>query len=233
MPGVWLFHIGSSYSFENVIPASVGGVLATGPPFDAELEHATTPEYSEYSESDYPEFQSPTLPEFVEAGPDPSLLQSPGQPQVQLYGEDVPFTSSPEIPETPNSESGPREYPAVPEPRNRPPEDSGLPQRPVPEHTILEVYPNRQGESPRYTPNSQVESELEGVDIDTGGEELFHSESSLFSFTLLSFPLFFFVFVFFFSHILFLWSHLGLFRVIPLLSLIPSLSPSPFHFDLL
>ncbi|XP_031435765.1 nidogen-2 isoform X1 [Clupea harengus] len=168
VPGVWLFHIGSSYSFENVIPASVGGVLATGPPFDAELEHATTPEYSEYSESDYPEFQSPTLPEFVEAGPDPSLLQSPGQPQVQLYGEDVPFTSSPEIPETPNSESGPREYPAVPEPRNRPPEDSGLPQRPVPEHTILEVYPNRQGESPRYTPNSQVDSELEGVDIDTG-----------------------------------------------------------------
>ncbi|XP_041942969.1 nidogen-2 isoform X5 [Alosa sapidissima] len=163
LPGVWLFHIGSSYSFDNVIPAAVGGVLATPPPFDAE---ATTPEYSEYS--DYPEFQSPTLPEFVEAGADPSLLQSPDQPQVQLYGEEVPLTASPETPESPNSESGPRQHPAIPEPRNLPPEHSGLPQRPVPEHTILELFPTRDGGSPRHSPKDQVDSVVQGVDLDTG-----------------------------------------------------------------
>ncbi|XP_076151725.1 nidogen-2 [Alosa pseudoharengus] len=163
LPGVWLFHIGSSYSFDNVIPAAVGGVLATPPPFDAE---ATTPEYSEYS--DYPEFQSPTLPEFVEAGADPSLLQSPDQPQVQLYGEEVPLTASPETPESHNSESGPREHPAIPEPRNLPPEHSGLPQRPVPEHTILELFPTRDGGSPRHSPKDQVDSVVQGVDLDTG-----------------------------------------------------------------
>lgn len=75
-PGVWLFHIGNSYSFDTVIPAAVGGVLATAPPFALEGEQqATTPDYPDYS--DYPEFQGPTLPEFVEAEPgsDPSLLQ--------------------------------------------------------------------------------------------------------------------------------------------------------------
>lgn len=31
-PGVWLFHTGNRYSFDNVAPASVGGLLATPPP---------------------------------------------------------------------------------------------------------------------------------------------------------------------------------------------------------
>lgn len=30
--GVWLFHTGNSYSFDNVVPASVGGLLVTPPP---------------------------------------------------------------------------------------------------------------------------------------------------------------------------------------------------------
>lgn len=32
IPGVWLFHTGNRYSFDNVVPASVGGLLATPPP---------------------------------------------------------------------------------------------------------------------------------------------------------------------------------------------------------
>uniref|UniRef100_H2T9E8 Nidogen 2 n=1 Tax=Takifugu rubripes TaxID=31033 RepID=H2T9E8_TAKRU len=32
IPGVWLFHTGNRYSFNNVVPASVGGLLATPPP---------------------------------------------------------------------------------------------------------------------------------------------------------------------------------------------------------
>lgn len=32
IPGVWLFHTGNRYSFENTVPASIGGHLATPPP---------------------------------------------------------------------------------------------------------------------------------------------------------------------------------------------------------
>lgn len=32
IPGVWLFHTGNRYSFDNIVPASVGGLLATPPP---------------------------------------------------------------------------------------------------------------------------------------------------------------------------------------------------------
>uniref|UniRef100_A0A671U8B5 Nidogen 2 n=1 Tax=Sparus aurata TaxID=8175 RepID=A0A671U8B5_SPAAU len=31
IPGVWLFHTGNRYSFDNIVPASVGGLLATPP----------------------------------------------------------------------------------------------------------------------------------------------------------------------------------------------------------
>lgn len=32
IPGVWLFHTGNRYSFDNIVPASIGGLLATPPP---------------------------------------------------------------------------------------------------------------------------------------------------------------------------------------------------------
>lgn len=31
IPGVWLFHTGNRYSFENIVAASIGGLLATPP----------------------------------------------------------------------------------------------------------------------------------------------------------------------------------------------------------
>uniref|UniRef100_A0A8D2ZLW5 Nidogen 2a (osteonidogen) n=1 Tax=Scophthalmus maximus TaxID=52904 RepID=A0A8D2ZLW5_SCOMX len=31
IPGIWLFHTGNRYSFDNIVPASIGGLLATSP----------------------------------------------------------------------------------------------------------------------------------------------------------------------------------------------------------
>uniref|UniRef100_A0A6Q2XZ54 Nidogen 2a (osteonidogen) n=1 Tax=Esox lucius TaxID=8010 RepID=A0A6Q2XZ54_ESOLU len=94
VPGVWLFHIGSRYSFQNVVPASTGGALATPPPRGLETYESTTAEYpeaeytapfeeeEELEEGDYspitdPDFHSPAIPEFhVNSHPDliPYLL---------------------------------------------------------------------------------------------------------------------------------------------------------------
>ncbi|XP_011482732.1 nidogen-2 [Oryzias latipes] len=43
-PGLWLFHTGHRYSFDNVIPASVGGPIVTAPPRRF-VPDTTTPEY--------------------------------------------------------------------------------------------------------------------------------------------------------------------------------------------
>uniref|UniRef100_A0A8C7FIV9 Nidogen 2 n=1 Tax=Oncorhynchus kisutch TaxID=8019 RepID=A0A8C7FIV9_ONCKI len=160
VPGVWLFHIGNRYSFENVVPASVGGALATPPPRGQEGDDSTTAEYPETFEEepdeDYPpiadpDFLSPTIPEFLQ----PSHLDHdafPGQARLQPYGGDLPLTSDPQYP--------PQVFPR-------------------PEHTVLEVFPNNRGESsphmesdPPLAPHgghfvSVVEEE--DVDFDTGG----------------------------------------------------------------
>uniref|UniRef100_A0A8C7FJT0 Nidogen 2 n=1 Tax=Oncorhynchus kisutch TaxID=8019 RepID=A0A8C7FJT0_ONCKI len=110
VPGVWLFHIGNRYSFENVVPASVGGALATPPPRGQEGDDSTTAEYPETFEEepdeDYPpiadpDFLSPTIPEFLQ----PSHLDHdafPGQARLQPYGGDLPLTSDPQYRENDN-----------------------------------------------------------------------------------------------------------------------------------
>uniref|UniRef100_A0A8C8FQM3 Nidogen-2 n=1 Tax=Oncorhynchus tshawytscha TaxID=74940 RepID=A0A8C8FQM3_ONCTS len=115
VPGVWLFHIGNRYSFENVVPAAVGGALATPPPRGQEGDDSTTAGYSEveYPETfeeepdeDYPpiadpDFLSPTIPEFLQ----PSHLDHgalPGQARLQPYGGDLPLTSDPQYRENDN-----------------------------------------------------------------------------------------------------------------------------------
>ncbi|KAG7466181.1 hypothetical protein MATL_G00162000 [Megalops atlanticus] len=186
VPGVWLFHIGNSYSFQNVVPASVGGVVPTLAPVVHGSERSTTPEYSEeYTDTDEgfydptdddypttlpdPEFPPPTLlrPSVLGA-PEPEAL--PGQPHLQPYGGNLPLTSDPQVPDTlPPSPpaSGPGEYP-LPEPRNLPPEDANHPQPP-----LLEAYPDREETPvleirPPHAPNRQVVSVDEDVDFDTG-----------------------------------------------------------------
>uniref|UniRef100_A0A8C7RUI0 Nidogen 2 n=1 Tax=Oncorhynchus mykiss TaxID=8022 RepID=A0A8C7RUI0_ONCMY len=188
VPGVWLFHIGNRYSFENVVPAAVGAALATPPPRGQEGDDSTTAGYSELEypeifeeepDEDYPpiadpDFQSPTIPEFLQ----PSHLDHgalPGQSRLQPYGGDLPLTSDPQYREHDNhgkpppasGPSGPGEYPAKyparePEPRNQPhqppledvkqqqqlqPQAQAPQVVPRPEHTVLEVFPNNRGES--------------------------------------------------------------------------------------
>uniref|UniRef100_A0A671U8T6 Nidogen 2 n=1 Tax=Sparus aurata TaxID=8175 RepID=A0A671U8T6_SPAAU len=54
IPGVWLFHTGNRYSFDNIVPASVGGLLATPPTRGHGLSlDTTTPDYPEFEE--YPD----------------------------------------------------------------------------------------------------------------------------------------------------------------------------------
>uniref|UniRef100_A0A8C7FJA6 Nidogen 2 n=1 Tax=Oncorhynchus kisutch TaxID=8019 RepID=A0A8C7FJA6_ONCKI len=153
VPGVWLFHIGNRYSFENVVPASVGGALATPPPRGQEGDDSTTAEYPETFEEepdeDYPpiadpDFLSPTIPEFLQ----PSHLDHDYR-ENDNHGKPPPASGP----------SAPQVFPR-------------------PEHTVLEVFPNNRGESsphmesdPPLAPHgghfvSVVEEE--DVDFDTG-----------------------------------------------------------------
>ncbi|KAJ7991014.1 hypothetical protein DPEC_G00292830 [Dallia pectoralis] len=195
VPGVWLFHIGSSYSFQNVVPAAMGGALATPPPRGPRGGDSTTAEYPEYTEpiededepdeGDYspnadPDFQPPAIPEF----PDP-----PSPARFQPYGGDLPLTSEPQDHDrdnidTPPPGSGPGEYPGrVPDPRTRlhlSPLDAvqsqaGAPQGvPRPEQTALQVFPyDREASihlesSPPVAPgHSHVVGVVDEVDFET------------------------------------------------------------------
>lgn len=197
VPGVWLFHIGNGYSFQNVVPAALGGVVATPPPPGRDGRHSTTPEYPE---GDYPDpddpFYDPTdddyptiqpQPEFlhpVQHGPTqlrPSLIgvhepaELPAHPHLQPYGGDLPLTSEHQHPDAPppsSPDSGPGGYP-LPEPRNLPPEDEDQP--PPPPHAAREAYPGREEtplleSRPPHATDHHVVSVDEDVDFDSGGK---------------------------------------------------------------
>uniref|UniRef100_A0A671U7E4 Nidogen 2 n=1 Tax=Sparus aurata TaxID=8175 RepID=A0A671U7E4_SPAAU len=110
IPGVWLFHTGNRYSFDNIVPASVGGLLATPPTRGHGLSlDTTTPDYPEFEEypdntfdpdsqdeeDDYPltggdaEFQPAPASDHSEA-PQPASPDAPSSPS-----EDVPHGSQP------------------------------------------------------------------------------------------------------------------------------------------
>ncbi|XP_030644080.1 nidogen-2 [Chanos chanos] len=179
IPGVWLFHIGNRYSFDNVIPAAVGGLLATVAPRGLVGDFSTTPEYPElYPEGDEvfnedefltgdPDFQTQTIPKFLVPERDSGHKVQPGQSQPQPYDGDQPLASNPNPQDTALGRSGPREYP-LQENHNFPPEDVGHPQRPLPEQAVLEVYPNREEGSPPHAPDGEVVSIDEETDFDSG-----------------------------------------------------------------
>ncbi|XP_047432398.1 nidogen-2 isoform X6 [Mugil cephalus] len=173
IPGVWLFHTGNRYSFENIVPASTGGVLATPPhgPYGHSLD-TTTPEYAEFEEyvdntfdpetqeeeDDYPltggdpEFQP--APSGGEAGsPDPGPSPSEDTEGPVVYGsEDVPLDSEPRYGPEPE-----RQY--APEPEQE------QPQLPL---EVVDVYPPPRN-PPRRTPGSHVVSvDEDDVNFDTG-----------------------------------------------------------------
>ncbi|KAK7893402.1 hypothetical protein WMY93_022554 [Mugilogobius chulae] len=109
IPGVWLFHTGNRYLFDNIVPASFSGLLATSPPrgYAFGLDF-TTPEYAEleeYTENNYspdededededytlnggdPDFQPSSEPDVT---PPPPIEDSPA-PELHST-EDAPVT---------------------------------------------------------------------------------------------------------------------------------------------
>uniref|UniRef100_A0A8C1GIX5 Nidogen 2a (osteonidogen) n=1 Tax=Cyprinus carpio TaxID=7962 RepID=A0A8C1GIX5_CYPCA len=153
--GVWLFHIGNRYSFQNVVPAQHEAFFTKAPPvLDAVLPDE---DYSETDEEEYdpidPDFQDPTTTEFLEPEQDSSILER--------LNQEVHLGQSPPQP----SESGPGEFPQ-PDPHSLPPEDVTQPQQPLPKHAILQVYPNRVQDVPPS--GGQVFSVEEKVDFDSG-----------------------------------------------------------------
>ncbi|XP_050988516.1 nidogen-2 [Labeo rohita] len=150
--GVWLFYIGNSYSFQNVVPAQHEPVLSKSPPvLDAVFpdEDYTVTDEEEYDPID-PEFQEPTTTEFLEPEQDSSILKR--------LNQEVSLGLSPPQP------------PVFPEPdlHNLPPEDVTQPQRPLPKHAILQVYPNPVKDVPPHPSGGQVFSVEEKVNFDSG-----------------------------------------------------------------
>ncbi|XP_039649364.1 nidogen-2 isoform X3 [Perca fluviatilis] len=193
IPGVWLFHTGNRYSFDNIVPASIGGLLDTPPTGGHGLSlDSTTPEYGEFEEypdntfdsdnqeeeDDYPHTGGD--PEFqpAPAGGDHSESLQPASPDApsspsedsghQLsYGrEDVPLTSEPRY----NSEPAERQY-APPYPPERVPEGDAQrtpkrqPQVPL---EVVDVYPSHRNEPPLSPGGHVVSVEEDDVDFDTG-----------------------------------------------------------------
>ncbi|XP_063733649.1 nidogen-2 isoform X2 [Eleginops maclovinus] len=188
IPGVWLFHTGNRYSFDNIVPASIGGQLNTPPTGGHGLSlDTTTPEYEfdEYEdadnqeeEDDYPhtggdpEFQPATAggdhsESHQPAGPDaPSSPSEDSGHQVSNGSEDVPLTSEPRY----NPEPSERQY-APHNPSERGPERGAertqeqQPQLPL---EVVDVYPPHRNE-PNLSPGGHVVSvDEDDLDFDTG-----------------------------------------------------------------
>ncbi|CAJ1087012.1 nidogen-2 isoform X3 [Xyrichtys novacula] len=176
IPGVWLFHTGNRHSFDNIVPASIGGILATPPAGGHGLSlDTTTPEYAEFEEypdntfdqeedDDYPltggdpEFQpapagsdqsEPLQPES------PDVPSSPSEGSDQYRREDVPLTSEPRY----SSEPVGRQY-APPNP-----ETQEQPQTPL---EVVDVYPPHRNEPPISPGGHVVSVDEDDVDFDTG-----------------------------------------------------------------
>nr|XP_046238840.1 LOW QUALITY PROTEIN: nidogen-2 [Scatophagus argus] len=191
IPGVWLFHTGNRYSFDNVVPASIGGLLATPPPGGHGLSlDTTTPEYTEFDEypdntwrnqdeeDDYP--LTGGDPEFQPApgGGDhseslqPESPETPSSPsedsghQVSYGSEDVPLTSEPRY----SSEPAERQY-APPNPVERVPEGDAhhtQEQQPQVPLEVVDVYPPHRNEPPLSPGGHVVSVDEDDVNFDTG-----------------------------------------------------------------
>ncbi|XP_028427407.1 nidogen-2 isoform X2 [Perca flavescens] len=192
IPGVWLFHTGNRYSFDNIVPASIGGLLDTPPTGGHGLSlESTTPEYGDFEEypdntfdsdnqeeeDDYPHTGGD--PEFqpAPAGGNPSESLQPASPDApsspsedsghQLsYGrEDVPLTSEPRY----NSEPAERQY-GPPNPPERVSEGDAQrtpKQQPQVPLEVVDGYPSHRNEPPLSPGGHVVRVEEEDVDFDT------------------------------------------------------------------
>ncbi|KAI4831464.1 hypothetical protein KUCAC02_001004 [Chaenocephalus aceratus] len=186
IPGVWLFHTGNRYSFDNIVPASIGGQLNTPPTGGHGLSlDTTTPEYSDFEEyednnfdgdnqeeeDDYPhpggdpDFQ-PATAGGHSAPVQPASPDAPSSPAEDSGHRDVPLTSEPRY----NPEPAERQY-SNPNPSERGPEGRAertqeqQPQLPL---EVVDVYPPHRNE-PNLSPGGHVVSvDEDDIDFDTG-----------------------------------------------------------------
>ncbi|KAM3585503.1 uncharacterized protein V6R79_019324 [Siganus canaliculatus] len=189
IPGVWLFHTGNRYSFDNIVPASIGGLLATPPTHHFSLD-TTTPEYAEFEEypdntfdpenqeeeDDYPltggdpEYQpAPPGREHAEpyqpASPEvPSSRSADSGHHVPYSSEDVPLSSEPRY----RSEPAERQYAPPSPPETVPGEGHHTQQQPQVPLEVVDVYPPHRNESPLSPGGHVVSVDEDDVDFDTG-----------------------------------------------------------------
>ncbi|XP_042260961.1 nidogen-2 isoform X7 [Thunnus maccoyii] len=189
IPGVWLFHTGNRYSFDNIVPASTGGLLATPPGEYGISLDTTTPEYDEYpdngfdhdnqeEEDDYPltggdpEFHpAPAGSDFSES-PQPGSPDTPSSPsedsarQVSYGSEDVPLTSEPRY----SFEPAGRQYAPLNPQENVPAGGAQQPQEQQPQVPleVVDVYPPHRNEPPLSPGGHVVSVDEDDVDFETG-----------------------------------------------------------------
>ncbi|XP_056157017.1 nidogen-2 [Lampris incognitus] len=192
-PGVWLFHIGNRYSFDNIVPASFGGLLITPPPRRRDIsQDTTTPEYAEfeeYSDNNFDPVNQEGEDDYPLTGGDPEFQPNPGghaiqesvQPENQnhpssssLYSDPVtdgsdgvPLTSEPKYGLDPVGQHHapiPAETVSLPEGGSKQLQVQ-LPQAPL---EVVDVYPPQKNGSPVSPGGNIVSVEEDDVDFDTG-----------------------------------------------------------------
>ncbi|XP_030013493.1 nidogen-2 [Sphaeramia orbicularis] len=189
IPGVWLFHTGNRYSFDNIVPASIGGVLATPPSrrHDISLD-TTTPEYAEFEEypdntfnpesqdedDDYPltggdpEFQPAPVGDNHPESLQPERPEAPSSPTEDSRRQDVPLTSEPSHGSQPTE----RHYapPHSPETVNAPErvEQQNQEQQPQVPLEVVDIYPPHRNKLPLSPGGHVVSVDEDDVDFDTG-----------------------------------------------------------------
>ncbi|KAM8722858.1 nidogen-2 isoform 3-T3 [Acanthopagrus schlegelii] len=168
IPGVWLFHTGNRYSFDNIVPASVGGLLATPPTRGHGLSlDTTTPEYSEFEE--YPDntFDPDSQDEeddYPLTGGDPEFQPAPAgdhSEPPQPASPDAPSPPSEDVPHS--SQPSNRQYAPPNAPEAAPEEQQ--PQVPL---EVVDVYPPHRNEPPLSPGGHVVSVDEDDVDFDTG-----------------------------------------------------------------
>ncbi|XP_014909284.1 nidogen-2 isoform X5 [Poecilia latipinna] len=159
VPGVWLFHTGKRFSFQEIIPASIGGLLAVLPTAGYGLYlDSTTPEY----EFDDYNFEPESQEEVDAAGsPDsPNPRSEDSDRQLSYSREDVPLTLEPV-----ERQYAPPGFPlTVPEGGTQRVEEQ-QPQLPL---EVLDVYPPLRSNPPLSPGGHVVSVDEDDVDFDTG-----------------------------------------------------------------
>ncbi|XP_059183657.1 nidogen-2 [Centropristis striata] len=181
IPGVWLFHTGNRYSFNNIVPASTGGLLVIPPTGGLGLSlDTTTPEYGEFEEysdnsfdPETPEEEEEEEEDYPLTGGDPEFQPAPpGGDQVDPAGpeapsapaEDVPLTSEPRY----ESEPAERKYAPPPPPPAPPAETRPEEHQPQVPLEVVDVYPPHRNQPPLSPGGHVVSVDEDDVEFDTG-----------------------------------------------------------------